>query len=282
MQAICQDLLDEYRALAALCANLSLAQWREPSKFYGWSAWDEVAHLCYFDETGLQSATDPPAFTRDAVLLGQRIARGEEISAVARERYRALDGPALLARWRPLHEGLVAALAKLDPKARLSWYGPPMSARSFATARLMETWAHGQDVWDVVCRERPASARLKHIAHLGVTTFRWTFQNRKLEVPAQPPYVELAAPDGSVWTWNEASGEPPNEASSKPSNEPPDLCFVRGSAQDFCLLVTQRRHVEDTALQYGGAGVGPWLRMAQCFAGPPADGPAPGVRRVTY
>ena len=268
MQDLCQDLLDEYRALAALCATLSPAEWREASAFYGWAAWDEIAHLCYFDETGLQSATDPAGFARDAALLSQRIGRGEEISAIARERYGALDGPALLARWRHLHEGLVAALSKLDPKARLPWYGPPMSARSFATARLMETWAHGQDVWDTVRRERPASARLKHIAHLGVTTFRWTFMNRKLEVPAELPYVELAAPDGSVWTWNE------------PSSESSGKCFVRGSALDFCLLVTQRRHVDDTALQYRGDGTQQWLLLAQCFAGPPADGPGPGVRRV--
>ena len=220
----------------------------------------------YFDETGLQSARDPEAFARDAARLNQRMERGEEISAVARERYGSLTGLALLARWRVLHEELVDALAKLDPKARLAWYGPPMSARSFATARLMETWAHGQDVWDVVRRRRPQTPRLKHIAHLGVTTFRWTFINRKLEVPQIVPYVEMSALGEGLWTWNDPSTDN----------------FVRGSAEDFCLLVTQRRHLDDTELQYGGESVKQWLSMAQCFAGPPADGPAPGVRRVVY
>jgi uncharacterized protein (TIGR03084 family) len=266
MQTICHDLLAEYRGLADLCETLTPAQWQQPSAFYGWAPWDEIAHLCYFDETGLQSATDPEAFTRDAALLNKRMERGEEISAVARERYGSLTGPALLTRWRELHEGLVGALAKLDPKSRLAWYGPPMSARSFATARLMETWAHGQDVWDVVRRRRPSTARLKHIAHLGVTTFRWTFVNRKLEPPPELPYVELSAADGSLWTWNQAS---------------PDA-FARGSAEDFCLLVTQRRHLDDTGLQHSGDGVKQWLLMAQCFAGPPAEGPAPGVRQVVY
>ena len=264
MRDICRDLLHEYRDLAALCETLAPSQWLMRSEFYGWTPWDEIAHLCYFDETGLQSATDPEGFARDAAALNVRMERGEEISAVARERYGSLAGPALLARWRLLHEGLVAALAKLDPKARLAWYGPPMSARSFATARLMETWAHGQDVWDVVRRRRPQTARLKHIAHLGVTTFRWTFINRKLEVPQTVPYVELSAPDGSLWTWNEPST----------SN------FVRGSAEDFCLLVTQRRHLDDTGLTHNGDSVKQWLLMAQCFAGPPADGPAAGVRQV--
>jgi uncharacterized protein (TIGR03084 family) len=167
-----------------------------------------------------------------------------------------------LVRWRTLHEALVAALAALDPKARLAWYGPPMSARSFATARLMETWAHGQDVWDIVGRQRPQTPRLKHIAHLGATTFKWTFVNRKLDLPAFTPCVELVAPDGSVWTWNEGATEH----------------WVRGSAQDFCLLVTQRRHLDDTAIEYGSAGVKAWLLLAQCFAGPPADAPDSGVR----
>lgn len=260
------DLRAEYRALADLCATLDADDWRRPSAFYGWSAWDEVAHLCYFDETSLVATSDPERFAREAAELSQRTRQGEEISAIARSRFGHLDGPALLALWRTRFEALADELAALDPKARLPWYGPPMSARSFATARLMETWAHGQDVWDVMRRRRPGSARLKHIAHLGVGTFGWTFVNRGWPVPDVQPYVELQATDGSAWTW----GDPASEHR------------VQGSAEDFCLLVTQRRHVDDTGLRYSAGPVAQWLAVAQCFAGPPADGPAPGVRRVIY
>ena len=262
MQSIGQDLLDEYQALAALCDTLTPNQWQQPTAFDGWSAWDEIAHLCYFDETGLLSATDEASFNQAALPLAQRLYAGEQISAIARERYAHLDGPALLAHWRSLHTALVKALLAHDPKDRLPWYGPPMSARSFASARLMETWAHGQDIWDLVKRQRPATHRLKHIAHLGVTTFKWTFVNRQLPVPEVVPHVVLRAPDGDTWSWNEAS----------------DHQVVRGSAVDFCLLVTQRRHLNDTRLQYEGEDVHRWLLMAQCFAGPPADGPLAGVR----
>ena len=266
MKDTCPDLLAEYRELAALADSLTPQQWQQRSEFYGWTPWDEVAHLCYFDDTALLSATDPEAFARDAAALMARLAQGEEISAIARSAYGHLTGPALVAHWRVRHERLVEVLAGLDPKARLAWYGPPMSARSFATARLMETWAHGQDVWDVVRRRRPATPRLKHIAHIGVTTFGWTFINRKLPVPQGAPRVELLGPDEETWTWGDAS----------------DMDFVRGSAEDFCLLVTQRRHLDDTALQYSAGAVQRWLAMAQCFAGPPVDGPAPGVRVVRY
>ncbi len=260
------DLRDEYRDLDGLCATLTHDQWQARTAFYGWTPWDEVAHLCFFDEAALQSVRDPGRFAVEASLLSQRIARGEAISAIARSAYGHLDGPALLGHWRTRYEGLVDALAPLDPKARLSWYGPPMSARSFATARLMETWAHGQDIWDALGRRRPASDRLRHIAHLGVTTFGWTFVNRKLPVPAVLPYVALQAPRGDTWTW----GDPGSEHR------------VAGSAEDFCLLVTQRRHVDDTGLQYTAGAVADWLRIAQCFAGKPADGPKPGERRLAH
>jgi uncharacterized protein (TIGR03084 family) len=260
------DLLQEYRDLADFCASLSDSDWRRTSQFHGWTPWDEVAHLMYFDETAFVSVTEPERFVREAAALSARMDAGEEISAVARATYGHLDGPALLAGWRSRHEALVDVLRPLDPKARLNWYGPTMSARSFATARLMETWAHGQDIWDVMRRRRPGSARLKHIAHLGVTTFGWTFVNRGLPVPEGVPHVALDAPDGSTWTW----GDP---ASSH---------RVAGPAEDFCLVVTQRRHAADTALRCTPGPAADWLAIAQCFAGSPADGPTPGVRQVEY
>ncbi len=266
MERTCDDLLAECRALAELCKRLNSQQWSKRSEFYGWTPWDEIAHLCYFDETALQGVRDPKRFAEDAALLIGRMARGEEISAVAREKYGHMNGASLLAYWCVAHESLVEALRRLDPKARLSWYGPDMSARSFATARLMETWAHGQDVWDVVRERRRATHRLKHIAHLGFTTFQWTFLNRGMPAPSATPYVELAAPDGGYWTWG----------------NPHSKDFVRGSAEDFCLLVTQRRHLQDCELQFSEGPVRQWLGMAQCFAGPPADGPPPGVRKAVY
>ncbi|CAN5910321.1 TIGR03084 family metal-binding protein [soil metagenome] len=266
MNQTSQDLRDEYEQLADLCRTLTPEQWQLKSKFYGWTPWDEIAHLCFFDATGLLAATDPQAFARDTAALNAELMKGREISAIAREKYGHLDGAELLAAWEPLSGRLVDTLAALDPKARLPWYGPTMSARSFASARLMEAWAHGQDVWDVVGRRRPATVRLKHIAHIGVTTFGWSFINRKRPVPEVVPFVDLYAPDGSVWTWG----------------DPRSAEVVRGFAEDFCLLVTQRRNVADTALRYSMGSARDWLRIAQCFAGPPTDAPAEGARKVVY
>jgi len=262
MKDIAADCLAEHRALADLCDELTAEQWRQHTRFHGWTPWDEIAHLLFFDETGLQALTDPPRFKADTETLYRELATGKEISALARGKYSQLDGMALLGLWRQRNSALAATLSGMDPKARIPWYGPTMSARSFATARLMETWAHGQDIWDMLDRDRGDGPGLRHIAHLGVTTYGWTFVNRKLPVPQPAPYVELQASDGNLWTWG----------------EPSDEHYVRGPALDFALLVTQRRHRADTQLEWSGAAADQWTQHAQCFAGEPAQGPAPGVR----
>lgn len=263
MKALCAELRDEYVELANLVGEISPAQWQLKSRFYRWTPFDEISHLLFFDERGLLAATDADAFAADTAQITKQLVKGREISAIARDCYGTLAGASLATQWRACFDKLVAVLATLDPKARLPWYGPQMSARSFATARMMEVWAHGQDVYDVLAKRRTPTARLKHIAHIGVTTFGWTFVNRKLPVPAVVPHLALTGPDGSTWTWG----------------EPSTTDFVSGSAEDFCLVVTQRRNVADTALRFAGSAA-QWLPIAQCFAGPPADPPAKGVRVV--
>jgi uncharacterized protein (TIGR03084 family) len=158
---------------------------------------------------------------------------------------------------------LLEALRPLDPKARLPWYGPSMGATSFATARLMETWAHGQDVVDALGLTRPATARLRHVAHIGVRARPFAYATRARDLPAVDVRVELTAPDGDVWTWGEAAVAD----------------RIVGPALDFCLVVTQRRHPDDTALVATGAAATEWLAIAQAFAGPPGPGRAPGQFR---
>lgn len=157
---------------------------------------------------------------------------------------------------------MLETLAAHNPKDRLPWYGPPMSALSFTTARLMETWAHGQDIFDALGLRRAPTDRLRHIAHLGVTTFGWSYINRGLYVPRIHVRVKLVAPSGALWTWG------PEDALER----------ITGPAEDFCLVVVQRRHIDDTRLESSGDGARDWMLKAQCFAGPPSDGPEPGER----
>jgi uncharacterized protein (TIGR03084 family) len=243
---------------------LSPSGWQVRTDFHGWTAYDEIAHLYLFDELAVRAASDAAAFRARQGEIDARLAQGQQISGIARERYAGVSGEALASRWEEAFAELVRHLEPLEPRARLPWFGPDMSARSFATARLMETWAHGQDIYDALGIVRQPTPRLRHIAHLGVVTYQWSYVVRELQPPAEAPLVALQGPAGEIWTWNEQSTSG----------------AVRGPAQDFCLVVTQRRNVDDTSLETVGPVAAQWMRIAQCFAGPPAQGPAPGVRKT--
>ncbi len=165
-----------------------------------------------------------------------------------------------MAWWQEGRATLIEAAGTLGESARVPWYGPEMSGKSFLTARLMETWAHGQDVCDTVGAARTPTDRLRHIAQLGFITRGWTYANRGLELPDDDVRVELAAPSGETWTWGD--------------DDAPDS--VVGAAEDFCLVVTQRRHADDTDLVITGDAARDWMVKAQAFAGGATDGPTAG------
>lgn len=256
MKNLIRDLAEEYESLDGVVASLAQDQWDRETPFASWTVRDEISHLAFFDGAARLTATDPDGFSRHLAELANLTDPFEDTLAKGR----ALSTSALLSWWRAERKGLLGALSPLDPKTRLAWYGPPMSARSLATSRIMETWAHGQDILDAHGRTRFPTDRLRHIAHLGVSTFSWSFLNRGMTPPSAAVRVELAGPSGERWSWG-----PPEAAD-----------YVRGNAEDFCLVVTQRRHPDDTALETTGASARQWMRVAQAFAGPPAEGPKPG------
>jgi uncharacterized protein (TIGR03084 family) len=255
VKAICKDLKDEYEALDAIVAALDEGGWetRTPAE---WTVKEQIVHIAFFDGTAYLSATDPVAFEEHFKAISSGAADAMSQAAVLQN----MACPDLLNYWREKRNALTDALSRMGPKDRLPWYGPSMSAVSFATARLMETWAHGQDVVDAIGGHRAAGNRLRHIAHLGNITFGWSFTVRQMEVPRNPVRVELTAPSGELWVWG------PEGARDA----------IRGSAEGFCLVVTQRRHFADTDLVISGETAEQWMTVAQCFAGPPGTGRQPG------
>jgi uncharacterized protein (TIGR03084 family) len=257
MRDLNADLLAETRVLDDLLAGLDDATWERATPAQGWAIRDQVSHLAYFDETARMAAVDPERFRREAGEL-MELGAGfpDEVAAQCRD----LPAAELLGWFRRARQEFVETFGKLDAKTRLPWYGTEMSAASSVTARLMETWAHGQDVADSLGVRREPTGRLRHIAHLGVATFGFVFRLNDREVPATAVRVELTGPDGETWSW----GLP--EASD----------VVSGQALDFCLAVTQRRHVDDTALHVAGPVAAEWIAIAQAFAGAPGPGRKPG------
>lgn len=255
MQHLCDDLDAEHGALDAVVRDLDEAQWSLATPADDWTIRDQISHLWFFDQKALLALTDAEAFAVDREHL---LSAGVDLSV---EPGRSTSGAELLAGWRRDRAALSAAARQVEPSTRVPWYGPSMAARSFITARLMETWAHGCDVTDTLGLTPPVSARLRHIAHLGVRARPYAYMVNGLELPSSDVRVELAAPDGDTWTWGE---------------NPAATDRVQGTALDFCLVVTQRRHVTDTDLNMTGDAAVEWMGIAQAFAGPPGSGRAPG------
>ena len=255
-----QDLLDEQASLDEVAASLDERDWDRPTPSPRWSVTDQIGHLRYFDGAAALAIRDPDAFSAEAKQLMEASLLSETSGDDFTLRdFRLLSPADRLESWRQGRAALAAAAGTLGERDRVSWYGPSMGAKSFVTARLMEAWAHGTDVCDTVEARRAPTHRLRHVAQLGYITRAWTYINRGLAPPDGDVRVELAAPSGDVWYWGDAdtSGED----------------AVTGPALDFCLVVTQRRHVSDTALEVSGERAREWLTMAQAFAGPPTDGP---------
>jgi|TARA_B100001971_G_scaffold211138_1_gene238260 uncharacterized protein (TIGR03084 family) len=258
---IAADLADEQDALDRIVAPINETAWSTDTPSPRWNITDQIAHLAYFDMAATTAITDPDRF-RSMVddLMGAAAGGILAVDEFTLGPYRTLGPKGLLVEWREGRVRQAEAAATLSDDTRVTWYGPSMGARSFLTARLMEVWAHGQDIVDALGTTRPPTDRLRHIAQLGVITRAWTYINRKLDPPATDVDVILSAPSGAEWTWG-----PGNSTDT-----------VTGSALDFCLVVTQRRHVDDTDLAVVGEATRDWLTMAQAFAGPPTDGPGEG------
>jgi len=259
MQQICDDLADEHTALDAVVASLPTPAWDQATPAAGWSIRDAISHLWFFDQraTMALSADTVADFLIDSEAMLTASAAGGPDESV--EVGRAMSAGELLESWRIDRARMVALARTVDPSSRIPWYGPAMAARSFLTARLMETWAHGQDVRDSVGLGPEASDRLRHVAHIGVRARPYAYAINGLTPLAGDVYVELEAPSGGSWMWGDES------------------CAdrVTGPAVDFCLVVTQRRHVSDTALVASGTGAAEWMSIAQAFAGPPGGGRRP-------
>jgi uncharacterized protein (TIGR03084 family) len=254
------DLAAESDALRAVLVPLDDAGWHVPTPADGWDVATQVAHLTWTDEAAVLAARAARGDTEawDAVVRSALEDPEGFVDRAAAEVAQALPED-MLARWDAARAALAEALREADGK--LPWFGPPMSPASMATARFMETWAHGLDVHEALARQGTGTVpeptdRIRHVCHLGIRTRDWAFRTHGLEPPAEEFRVELAAPSGATWSWG------PEEAAER----------VTGPAYDFARLVTQRVHRADTSLAVEGVDADRWLDIAQAFAGPPGPG----------
>jgi uncharacterized protein (TIGR03084 family) len=246
MTALLDDLAAEHADLDTLTSGVDLAL---DTPAAGWTIGDTIAHLWFFDREATTALVDAEAFN---AVLKEAIDNPDGYMARTLGEGREL-GAELPQVWRQTRADLLTALRAAEPASKVPWFGPPMSPASFATARLMEYWAHGQDVADALAQTRTPTDRLRNICHLGVRTRGFSYAVRGMTPPAVDVYVSLTGPGGDSWTWG----------------HPSSADRVEGSALDFCLVVTQRRHVADSGLHVTGDAASEWMSIAQAFAGGP-------------
>ena len=258
LTAISDDLEAEEKELDQVLCDLEEADWDLDTPADGWTIRDQVGHMAFSEDMATLAIVDPTAFQAD---LGRGIEFIDPHESAARAEARAMPTADLLDWWRASRSVTIAAVRGLGADAVIPWEGPSMKPRSFLTARLMETFAHGQDIRDAVGVPAADTARLRHVAFLGVITRLFSYRVRGLEPPTDDVRVVLASPEGGVLSWGPAE-----------SND-----SVTGAVLDFCLVVSQRRHYRDTRLDVQGQQATQWMQIAQAFAGRPTMGPPPGT-----
>jgi uncharacterized protein (TIGR03084 family) len=258
------DFRDESDAIHNLLSSLSEDDFGTVTQFKEWTINDVLAHLHHFNYLAVLSLTEEEKFLVELKALFKSWESGKTVRQATDLALNNISGRALFDLWHNYYLEMTEIFAAADPKKRVKWAGPDMSVISSITARLMETWSHGQCLFDILGTARQETDRIRNVAMIGMNTFGWTFINRGEDVPTTQPYVRLTAPSGEIWEWNERD----------------QANMIEGDATGFCQVVTQTRNVGDTNLRVVGEAATRWMGMAQCFAGPPENQPAPGARSI--
>jgi len=256
------DFLAESQALHELLVAIPPNRFDEGTQFKDWTTNGVLQHLHFWNIAANLSLVDEPRFLVMLEHALEKMKAGVPMRTFENEYLKGLKGKELLDTWYETMQGVADNFVNADPKTRLKWAGPDMSATSSISARLMETWAHGQEVYDHFGVERINTDGIRNIAHLGINTFGYTYAVRNRQAPQDKPYVKLTAPSGEIWEWN----------------TPNDNNFVEGDAVEFCQVVTQSRNIADVHLTVVGEVATEWMSIAQCFAGNAETPPPPGTR----
>ena len=242
--------------------NRPVSDFKRVTEFKDWTVSDVFGHLYVFNIAAIKTLEIQEEFDKffEPFLMG--LQGGKSFLELQKPFLSNFNDQEIFEAWWQSSLDVSEKYTNIDPKMRVKWAGPSMSARSSITARQMETWAHGHEVFDCFGIEREEGDHIKNIVHLGVSTFGWTFINRQLELPNEVPYISLILPSGKVINYNEKN----------------DFNFVKGSAVEFCQVVSQTRNILDTTLKVKGRVSKEWMKFAQCFAGNPEDPPVRGQR----
>ncbi len=252
------DLTAEAAEVDQLLDGLSDEDWARPTPAPGWTVADQIAHLAFIFRLAGTAASDHETFQAMTSAVTAETFEAAVNGALAEFRN---DPPEVLRnRWRAERDAAIKALAVVPPDRPVPWLVRPLPPAVLASAGMMECFAHGQDIADALGSTRTHTDRIWHLVWFATLTWDFGYQARGLPTPDTQFRFELAAPEGGTWEFGPAGAEQ----------------RITGPAEDFCLLVTRRRHRDDLAITATGDIAQAWLDIAQAYRGPAGAGRRPG------
>ena len=257
------DFYNENKELYAILDSLSDKEFKTKTLFKNWTFNDILRHLHIWNYASNLSLSNNKEWEKFSIQAKSLITSSNNLREFEAFFLNGIEGKKLLEIWKNFYTEVTHNFKNEDPKRRIKWVGPDMSVISSISARHMETWAHGQAIYDSLGIKRKSKDRIINIVIIGNNTFKWSYLVNKLKVPIEIPYLKLIAPSEIIWEFNDP----------KNSNK------IEGSAEDFCKVVTQVRNIKDVNLELVGNISKEWMSIAQCFAGNAEKPSEAGIRK---
>ena len=258
------DFKNESDDLYNLLKEFSHTDFQKNTLFKDWTFNTILRHLHVWNYAAKLTLTNKIQWENFYDNLQSNFKGGKNITIFEKDFTKNLSGRELLVTWKKLYNEISEKFKLEDPKRRVKWVGPDMSVISAISARHMETWAHGQAIFDKLGLKRKNEDRIINIVIIGKNTFNWSFKVNGLDIPEKVPSLSLVSPSGELWEFNDKNN----------SNH------IEGLAEEFCQVVTQVRNIKDLNLKVRGSISRKWMSIAQCFAGKAQKPPEPGYRKI--
>lgn len=244
MREILADLVAEQQGLDQFLQKIDFRKWSNPTPAAGWSIRDHVSHLAASEEVAYNAVAEGGS---DLAGLLKKYSSIDEWNEVGVERGRQMRVQQVIEWWREARAAVVDALSKMGGSERVPWLTGDMSARSFASARMAETWAHGLDLHHAVDDEPEDTLRLRHIAHLAHRMLPFAFS--QAGETYEPVRIELRAPEYQKWIYG------PDDADN----------VIRGEAGEFCRVAVRRLDPSATSLEAEGDVAASALELVRTY-----------------
>lgn len=241
MREILSDLVAEQQFLDQSLQRIPIKHWDRPTPSPGWTVRDTISHLADFAE-----------LAADTLAGGNRIAEWRKASDLDELRQRAITRGRgmrpqdVIEWWRGGRAHVVEPLSHMSVDDRVEWIQGSMSAQTFATFRLMETWAHGLDIYEALQMEVEDTPRIRHVCWLGWKTLPYAFKTAGLDY--SPIRIEVIGPGYAKWVYG------PEDTEDR----------IKGAASEWARVAV-RRAPGDIRLEVTGEVAAQAVEVAQAY-----------------